>query len=262
MYWTQVIVFRLRHSPRDTAQPVIVRLIRAAAEAHGVRKLTGLPSESLNDLVRAIEKVLPVNVLAAFHNSRPKGMPNLYTWKNKQEYIKLEDGAEKFLAEHYLELIIIATYFWARYLSGLNATPHIVEKLDPVPPGRASLGKYVRELIALGEHECFYCGKLLNEPGMSAAVDHFIPWTFVHEDKLWNFVLSCSRCNSSKSDGLPNEDLLERLIVLNKIRSSSPHVKSASFIINERTPSDLIHLYRLAEDEGWPRWQRGQEDMA
>ena len=51
LYWTQVVVFRLRHSPRDKAQPLIVQLIRSAADRHDARKLADLPSEDRKSVV-------------------------------------------------------------------------------------------------------------------------------------------------------------------------------------------------------------------
>ena len=256
MYWTQVIVFRLRHSARDAAQPVIVRLIRSAADALGIRKLTDMPSEAHTTLIRAIERVLPVNVLDAFHRSRPDGMAVVYDWQKSQRYIELAKGAETFIVENASALTVIATYFWARYLSGLNATPHIVEKLDPILPARSSLVRFARMLSTIGERDCFYCGEALHEKDRPATIDHFIPWTFVHEDKLWNLVLSCNRCNASKSDGLPSEELLGRLIKLNKLRATISTTKPASFMVTERAHAELTHLYGMAQDEGWPQWRR------
>lgn len=42
-------------------------------------------------------------------------------------------------------------------------------------------------------------------------VDHFIPWSFVKDDKIWNFVLSCASCNEQKSNKLPNRKLLVKM---------------------------------------------------
>ena len=47
-------------------------------------------------------------------------------------------------------------------------------------------------------------------------VDHFLPWSFVREDKIWNFVLACPECNIKKKDKMPNEDYLIRLGERNK----------------------------------------------
>lgn len=42
-------------------------------------------------------------------------------------------------------------------------------------------------------------------------VDHFIPWSFVKEDKIWNFVLSCPTCNERKNNRIPTRDYLLRI---------------------------------------------------
>jgi CRISPR/Cas system Type II protein with McrA/HNH and RuvC-like nuclease domain len=34
-------------------------------------------------------------------------------------------------------------------------------------------------------------------------VDHFIPWSFVKEDKMWNFVLSFPESNERKNNEIP-----------------------------------------------------------
>ena len=39
----------------------------------------------------------------------------------------------------------------------------------------------------------------------ASPVDHFIPWSFVKDDKLWNFVLACPHCNSAKSNVVPDQ---------------------------------------------------------
>ena len=46
-------------------------------------------------------------------------------------------------------------------------------------------------------------------------VDHFIPWVFVRDDKLWNFVLSCRKCNNSKSDRLADRRYIGKLLEQN-----------------------------------------------
>lgn len=48
-------------------------------------------------------------------------------------------------------------------------------------------------------------------------VDHFIPWSYVYEDKEWNLVLSCSSCNLKKSDYLASEKCLDKIQKRNKI---------------------------------------------
>lgn len=63
------------------------------------------------------------------------------------------------------------------------------------------------------EDTCFYCGKKLQKV---IHVDHFIPWSFVKDDKIWNFVLSCPTCNEKKNNRVPGKDYLIRIEDRNK----------------------------------------------
>ena len=50
----------------------------------------------------------------------------------------------------------------------------------------------------------------------SPEVDHVLPWSFVLEDRTWNLVLACRKCNNEKRDRLTSMDALERLCARNK----------------------------------------------
>jgi CRISPR/Cas system Type II protein with McrA/HNH and RuvC-like nuclease domain len=45
----------------------------------------------------------------------------------------------------------------------------------------------------------------------SPEVDHLLPWSFVLEDKTWNLVLACRKCNNEKRDRLTDVESLARL---------------------------------------------------
>lgn len=57
--------------------------------------------------------------------------------------------------------------------------------------------------------ECFYCNASLRA---HRHVDHVLPWSRVGIDGLSNLVLSCQKCNSSKSDLLPAPEHVERIL--------------------------------------------------
>lgn len=253
MYWSQVVVFRLRHSPRDGAPPVIIQRILNAAASTGVRRLTDLAERDRRKLSAEIADVLPINVLRAFHSSKPERMSRLYEWKTGQDSVTLSAVGSEFVRENAKSLTLIANYFLARFLSKLNAVPHIVEKVERETTKRASLARYAAQLRAFGESSCFYCGEALDPA--SSAIDHFIPWTFVFEDRLWNLVRSCQPCNAQKSDRLPDETMLERLLKRNKIRESLLPLETASYLRTISGEPELRHLFKLAHDEGWPTWK-------
>ena len=60
-------------------------------------------------------------------------------------------------------------------------------------------------------------------------VDHFIPWSFIKEDKLWNFVLACPACNIRKSNKIPKMEYIKIIQTRNyKLRKLN-----TSFIQNQ-----------------------------
>ena len=92
--------------------------------------------------------------------------------------------------------------------------PGIVEKLEP-PMARASLARqtlwWKAALPRLAEPaRCIFSGKPLDASALS--LDHFLPWSLVAHDRLWNLIpVSCS-VNSTKSDRLPAPRYLEGLV--------------------------------------------------
>ena len=106
---------------------------------------------------------------------------------------------------------------WARFLEQVNddnALIRVINKLELATPKREDLSVY-REILRreFEEDTCFYCGKKLQKV---IHVDHFIPWSFVKDDKIWNFVLSCPTCNEKKNNRVPGKDYLIRIEDRNK----------------------------------------------
>jgi HNH endonuclease len=46
------------------------------------------------------------------------------------------------------------------------------------------------------------------------SLDHFIPWSYVAHDQIWNIIPTLKTVNSSKSDSLPSIDYIERFCLL------------------------------------------------
>lgn len=99
-------------------------------------------------------------------------------------------------------------YEKVRWLQNNNPeVPGLVYKLAPMDEKMRKLGK-VRKLwegiLALQEIRDVFTG----EPVQSAKydIDHFIPWSFVMNDELWNLMPMDSSLNSVKSNRLPQWD--------------------------------------------------------
>jgi 5-methylcytosine-specific restriction endonuclease McrA len=82
--------------------------------------------------------------------------------------------------------------------------PSISEKLV-FPSSRSMATAY--EFWALykqahGELPCIYTGELIFDKGQ-LSIDHYLPWSFVAHDQLWNLVPTRKQVNSSKGNLLP-----------------------------------------------------------
>ena len=99
-------------------------------------------------------------------------------------------------------------YEKVRWLQNNNPeVPGLVYKLAPMDEKMRKLGK-VRKLWE-GVLELTEVIDVFTEMPMQPkkyAIDHFIPWSFVMNDELWNLMPMDSSLNSSKSDRLPKWD--------------------------------------------------------
>lgn len=123
---------------------------------------------------------------------------------------------EMYFQQAWSELIrdnTVSILGWIRYekvkwLQNNNPeVPGLVYKLAPMDEKMRKLGK-VRELwekvLDIAEVRDVFTGETIVPKKYD--VDHFIPWSFVMNDELWNLMPMDSSLNSSKSNRLPQWD--------------------------------------------------------
>lgn len=174
----------------------------------------------------------------------------IYSFDLNGEGIFLNYCVYEFMLRHKTELERLNYYAWAKFLEGVNddnALVRVIDKLEVSTPRRNNLSIY-RELLRkeFGEDTCFYCGKKLSS---NIHVDHFIPWSFVKDDKAWNFVLSCSRCNERKNNKVPCQSYLIKIENRNKMIKS---VKNEIILHDFESYSDTLmnSMWRYAKMSG------------
>jgi len=81
------------------------------------------------------------------------------------------------------------------------------------PPEKRDLKvaiKFWNTMISNYEITDVYTGKVINEESMSQygkiAIDHFMPWSYVASDEMWNLTPTFTAINSSKSNYLPGQE--------------------------------------------------------
>ena len=96
-------------------------------------------------------------------------------------------------------------WHWARYMQRTNPSiPALISKLDEevmsITRKQRNFWRRVLESERM-DCVCIYSGeKILVE---KFALDHYIPWSFVAHDEMWNLVPVSIRGNELKSDNLP-----------------------------------------------------------
>lgn len=111
-----------------------------------------------------------------------------------------------------------AAWHWLHYMQRRNpTTPALANKLFP-PVKRDSLTKqttYWRTILQQATDPpltCIYSGEPLT--AASFALDHYLPWSFVAHDQLWNLIPTPQAVNSAKSNRLPSADYLPKFVTM------------------------------------------------
>lgn len=208
-YWNLVVKYDLRQMRPDGKSKyskVEVILKETAAEESILSSLEfdSLDDDRKNKTIKKVTKECKNCVIGALYTDFD-GV--IYEFDLKSEGLTLNYPIHEFMMKYKTELEKLNYYTWARFLEQVNddnALIRVIDKLELATPHRADLSVY-REILRreFEECTCFYCGKKLLR---KIHVDHFIPWSFVKDDKMWNFVLSCPNCNERKNNRVPQKD--------------------------------------------------------
>lgn len=218
-YWNLVIKYNLRQMRKDgkSIYSKVETILKQETDNDNI--LINLEFDSLDEnrkqrIINNVTKECKKCVVGALYEDFD-GI--IYSFDLKDTGLVLNYCVYEFMLRHKSELEKLNYYSWARFLEQVNddnVLVRVIDKLELATPKRENLSIY-REILRkeFEEDTCFYCGKKLKN---TIHVDHFIPWSFVKDDKIWNFVLSCPNCNQKKSNRVPGKDYLIRIEDRNK----------------------------------------------
>jgi hypothetical protein len=135
-------------------------------------------------------------------------------------------------------------WHWLGYMQGRNPNvPGLAGKLFPVV-ARSPLTRqlaYWNAAAAASPLRCIYSGDLL---ARVEALDHYVPWSFVLHDRIWNLVPVTQRANSSKGDRLADGAYLDLLVEIQcqALIASRPHLAKRAW---ERVAEELEQDLRV-----------------
>lgn len=210
---------------KDIKKPELIEMLSKNRENIKIKKLAS-----------KLTRYVPSRFLTPWFNSKLRGLPDTKKDKLIIELSKSENNADNIPLYHidfkhqlliihplwmsYLQkhLSIIQGYtYWQliNYLQKLNPNvPNITAKI--FPPEKRSLSKAKKfwdiYFSIKKPFQCIYSGNSLFIKNYS--IDHYLPWSYVVHDQLWNLVPTLNIINSSKSDCLPASKYLDKFAEL------------------------------------------------
>ena len=246
--WYPHAFFKLSFGSQDKLGRVLDKLCfdldeRAIAHADTQKRLRLAIQEQYKQIgLKDRLRYVPYRLLTPFFSDRLRNLKNYkdhevskfvhewsaetYASKNPALYkiIKSEEAIEihpiwvAYLSKSLPIVVGWVGKHWIDYLQSRNPnTPNIPNKISP-PLNRAPLKlqtDYWRAIIKDKQLRCLYSGDVLDPHKF--ALDHFIPWSFVCHDQIWNLIPVSPKANSAKSNCVPSEDYLNGFVDLQSV---------------------------------------------
>ncbi|MCA1063886.1 HNH endonuclease domain-containing protein [Rossellomorea sp. AcN35-11] len=217
VYWNLIVHHNLTiQNSGKTAR--VVSIIKEEQSKHSIPPemiFDKIPDSLQLKLVSKIKATMKINVFGALYGDT-RGQ--FYAFDHKTELLRFNPAVHAFILKYQRLITNLTNYHMAAMIEQLNVVPdinYLLGKVESIAK-RSSLRPFEKILLSHFEAHCFYCNKRLSGQKRETHVDHFIPWSFVQSDHIWNLVLACNKCNSSKSDKLPVKGYLEEIIKRNK----------------------------------------------
>jgi len=170
-----------------------------------------------------LDAAMPGIVERCFESRKPLYRFNSTRYRDCYEIIVHPDWAS-YLEKHYSIVRGWVAWEWLRYMQKRNpSTPAISSKLF-MPKKRESLKKqtdYWKLVLRYTDIRCIYSGELIDSKRFS--LDHYIPWSFVAHDQLWNLIPTLPEINSSKSNNIPSRRHFDDFVKLQHLGLKVTH---------------------------------------
>ena len=228
--WYMVSEYKLNLGPADTLEKTVLYISEKESFKPTEKEdvLISYLHNSEDKELRNYMKVLCLNVPYRLQAPLiPAPDPKLwYRTRAMADYINAQDGI-MYVIEHrgamdsriiiddnWMEYLVSnlgiltgwADYNLITYLQRRNPTvPGLSNKIYPPQERKLTAAtNYWKHLINTCDVKDIYTGETLTSKDLS--IDHFVPWSYVASDELWNLIPTTKSVNSSKSNNLPDWD--------------------------------------------------------
>ncbi|MBP3953645.1 HNH endonuclease domain-containing protein [Bacillus suaedae] len=254
IYWNLVVTHKLEKQNQGKNARVVT-IIKEAQTTYGIPNefsFDKIADEIQIKIVSKVKTTMKENVYGALYGDT-RGC--FYAFDHKREYFKINPAVHVFMLNYQRLVVNLTNYHMAAMIEQLNEVPSINYLLGKVESiaRRSSLRPFEKLLLHHFEASCFYCNRSLSDKKRETHVDHFIPWSFVQSDQIWNLVLSCNRCNSSKSDKLPKREYLEFIIDRNDVLADKQEDRQVTSMMMNYKERKIVMLYDYSIKNGFDR---------
>lgn len=281
-FWPQVCRSNLKHNGHNETQPVIITCIKNHFRDFPYRQNYYEIKKTSDEKIKICIEELSNPKLSTFcfnhvtyalqRIGNDFGKGTFFSYKkdgNIQKHLKVPppkivgDGIDitldalKFFKEYNFILKKIIILEWSKFLEKHNlSTPKIIEKTEggKIERDAVKASKFRKSLLDAGYDSCFYneSHDLKKMPLKEIHADHVIPFDYIREDEIWNYVLACQKCNCKKSSYLPPRKFIENLIKRNcekyeKIKGLEKSVNK----LGEVPDKTIKKIYENALDDGF-----------
>jgi len=229
--WYMVSEYHLNLGPSDSLEKLVLyaqnksNLKSSSKEKDIVEYINNSDDSTIREYINVLSINVPYRLHSPFLDDL-KGM----AWKSRKNVIERINSDNSLMYSfgiwNGLDTEIIINDDWYNYfienitiIEGWIEYNMIVylQKRNPCVPGISnklyppternlenakSLWKHISGLTLLPNIYCDDVGALITKSDIS--LDHFVPWSYVSHDELWNLVPTTQRLNSSKNNNLPS----------------------------------------------------------
>lgn len=226
--WYPILHCKLSFGYQDSLPKIVASLstklgIKPDEKINSIfNNLMAMEEKELLKEIKVLFDLVPYRILSPFYKITDKnfnkGMREQTSADNQAFYQFVEDGKTIWIGQPWFEYmsanqVIIEAwieYSMIYYLQKKNPNvPAIPLKIKP--PDKRDLNDATKLWKYYGTYKPLrdiYINKTFNENTIeqygSLSLDHFLPWSFVLHDEVWNLLPSFKNINSSKNNDLPS----------------------------------------------------------
>lgn len=187
-----------------------------------IKNLTyNVPHKFLSPFYDGIAKEPPLKTVMILSKEHKRWIYEIYRNSDEENCIRIREGWDEYLKYNYKMIQGWVYYKLVCFLQKRNPNvPGIAMKLEaPLNRKLTTQTKIWTSIIGRKNIIDLYTGLPFTKENYkehgNLSMDHFIPWSFVLHDQMWNLVPTFKNINSQKSDNLFNyEDYIEGLAKL------------------------------------------------